>query len=148
MPACCGHAIIYVSRTIMTTTWRLGEGAVALDDHGAPTAFAHDQLPTNGFLLSQATDSWHTADRCWGAGFVITDHGAAHGPFPTAAPWMRRGRHSASGMIVEHPSITRHRSAAVSALAGCNPSRAMRSAVVPRAMPKASGAAASIKSTA
>jgi hypothetical protein len=61
----------------MTTTWRLGEGAVAPDDHGAPTPYVHDQLPINGFLLSQATDSWHTADRCWVAGFC--DHG----------PWRR-----------------------------------------------------------
>ena len=59
---------------------------MALDDQEAPTTYIHDQLPTNGFLLSPATDSWHTADRCWGGGFVITDHGAAHGPFPTAAP--------------------------------------------------------------
>src|SRR5215213_3327449 len=34
----------------MTTTWRLGEGAVALDDHGAPTANVHDRLPINRFL--------------------------------------------------------------------------------------------------
>ena len=69
----------------MTTTWRLGEGAVALDDHGAPTAYVHDRLPTNRFLLSQATDSWHTADRCWGAGFVITDHGAAQWAVPDSS---------------------------------------------------------------
>ncbi len=69
----------------MTTTWRLGGGAVALDDHGAPTAYVHDQLPTNRFLLSQATDSWHTADRCWGAGFVITDHGAAQWAVPDSS---------------------------------------------------------------
>src|SRR5215213_3964200 len=72
-------------RTIMTTAWRLGEGVVALDDHGAPTAFVHDQLATNGFLLSQATDSWHTADRCWGAGFVITDHGATRWAVPDSS---------------------------------------------------------------
>src|SRR5215212_5970442 len=60
----------------MTTTWRPGDGAVALDDHGVPTTYVHDQLPTNASLLSQPTDSWHTADRCWGAGF---DHG----------PWRR-----------------------------------------------------------
>jgi hypothetical protein len=69
----------------MTTIWRLGEGAVALDDHGAPTAYVHDRLPTNRFLLSQATDSWHTADRCWGAGFVITDHGAAQWAVPDSS---------------------------------------------------------------
>ena len=69
----------------MTTAWRFGEGVVALDDHGAPTAFVHDQLATNGFLLSQATDSWHTADRCWGAGFVITDHGATRWAVPDSS---------------------------------------------------------------
>jgi hypothetical protein len=82
---CCAEESSYVSILIMATTWRLGEGAVAIDDHGTPTAYVHDQLPRIRFLLNQATDSWHNADRAWGAGFVITDHGAAQWAAPQSS---------------------------------------------------------------
>lgn len=52
-----------------------------LDDQGRPAAFRHDRLPGLGFLLGEG-DTWHTADRAWGAGFVVTDRGAAQWSVP------------------------------------------------------------------
>ena len=60
---------------------RLGPGQVVLDDLGRPVAFRHDRLPGLGFLLGEG-DTWHTADRAWGAGFAVTDRGAAQWSVP------------------------------------------------------------------
>jgi hypothetical protein len=60
---------------------RLGPGRVVLDDQGRPAAFRHDRLSGLGFLLGEG-DGWHTADRAWGAGFAVTDRGAAQWSVP------------------------------------------------------------------
>jgi hypothetical protein len=52
-----------------------------LDDQGRPLAFRHDRLPGLGFLLGEG-DPWHTDDRAWGAGFAVTDRGAAQWATP------------------------------------------------------------------
>jgi hypothetical protein len=69
----------------MTTTMPLGPGQVVLDDHGRPAAFRHGRLPGLGFLLAESTDPWHTSDRAWGAGFVVSDRGAAQWAVPDGA---------------------------------------------------------------
>jgi hypothetical protein len=69
----------------MTTTMPLGPGQVVLDDHGRPAAFRHGRLPGLGFLLAESTDPWHTPDRAWGAGFVVSDRGAAQWAVPDGA---------------------------------------------------------------
>jgi hypothetical protein len=69
----------------VTTTMPLGPGQVVLDDHGRPVAFRHGRLPGLGFLLAEGTDTWHTADRDWGAGFVVSDRGAAQWAVPDDA---------------------------------------------------------------
>ena len=61
---------------------RCGTGAVLLNDYGAPAAFLNERLPGITFLLSESTESWHTPDRSWGSGFVVTDKGAAQWPTP------------------------------------------------------------------
>ncbi len=53
-----------------------------MNDDGGPAAFLHDRLPGLTFLLSEQTDSWHTADRRWGSGFIVTDQGAAQWAAP------------------------------------------------------------------
>jgi hypothetical protein len=60
---------------------RLGPGQVVLDDLGRPVAFRHDRLPGLGFLLGEG-DTWHTADRAWGAGFAVTGRGAVQWSVP------------------------------------------------------------------
>ena len=60
---------------------RLGPGRVVLDDQGRPAAFRHDRLSGLGFLFGEG-DGWHTADRAWGAGFAVTDRGAAQWSVP------------------------------------------------------------------
>jgi hypothetical protein len=60
---------------------RLGPGQVVLDDQGRPVAFRHGRLPGLGFLLGEG-DGWHTADRAWGAGFAVSDRGAAQWSVP------------------------------------------------------------------
>jgi hypothetical protein len=61
---------------------RCGTGAVLLNDYGAPAAFLNERLPGITFLLSESTESWHTPDRSWGSGFVVTDKGAAQWAAP------------------------------------------------------------------
>ena len=41
-----------------------------LDDQGRPVAFRHGRLTVLGFLRGEG-ETWHTADRAWGAGFVL-----------------------------------------------------------------------------
>jgi hypothetical protein len=59
----------------------LGPGQVVVDDQGRPAGFLHGRLPGLGFLLGEG-DSWHTADRAWGAGLAVTDRGAAQWAVP------------------------------------------------------------------
>lgn len=66
----------------MTESLGCGSGSVVLNGNGGPVAFQHDRLPGLTFLLTESTDTWHTADRSWGSGFVITDRGAAQWAAP------------------------------------------------------------------
>jgi hypothetical protein len=55
-----------------------GAGRVTVSrDDGAVVAVEHPERPGMTYLLDEATEPWHTAERRWGKGFVITDRGGA-----------------------------------------------------------------------
>ena len=55
-----------------------GAGTVRLcRDDGAVVAVEHPRRPGMTYLLDETTEPWHTAERRWGKGFVITDRGGA-----------------------------------------------------------------------
>ena len=57
---------------------RFGAGVARVDpDDGAVVAVEHPERPGMTYLLDETTEPWHTAERRWGKGFVITDRGAA-----------------------------------------------------------------------
>ena len=57
---------------------RVGAGVAPVDpDDGAVVAVEHPERPGMTYLLDETTEPWHTAERRWGKGFVITDRGAA-----------------------------------------------------------------------
>jgi hypothetical protein len=55
-----------------------GAGIVRLHrGDGAVIAVEHPERPGMTYLLDETTEPWHTAERRWGKGFVITDRGGA-----------------------------------------------------------------------
>jgi len=53
---------------------RFGAGVARVDpDDGAVIAVEHPERPGMTYLLDETTEPWHTAERRWGKGFVITE---------------------------------------------------------------------------
>lgn len=66
----------------MPSSLRVGEGSVTLNDEAAPLRFHHPDAPAHPYLLQESSENWHTAENRWGAGFLISDRGAARWQHP------------------------------------------------------------------
>ncbi|WP_146197443.1 hypothetical protein [Promicromonospora sp. AC04] len=72
---------------------------------GAPLQFTADTDPDRRYLLDPTSEPWHTYEREWGSGFVITDRGSARWHQPSELT-LDEDRSTATFTLGDHLALT------------------------------------------